>query len=36
MPWQMAIVARVLRVLPNWLYDRLFNDAPRKPRAPIE
>ena len=32
-PWQMAIVARVLRVLPNWLYDRLFNNAPRKPRS---
>ena len=34
-PWQMAIVARVLRVLPNWLYDRLFGDAPRKPRSPL-
>ena len=31
-PWQMAIMARVLRVLPNWLYDRLFSGAPRKPR----
>lgn len=31
-PWQMAIVARMLRVLPNWLYDRLFANAPRKPR----
>lgn len=31
-PWQMAIVARVLHVLPNWLYDRLFAGAPRKPR----
>jgi short-subunit dehydrogenase len=31
-PWQMAIVARVLRILPNWLYDRLFGNAPRKPR----
>lgn len=31
-PWQMAIVARVLRVLPNWLYDRLFAGAPRKLR----
>ena len=33
-PWQMAIVARVLRVLPNWLYDRMFGRAPRKPRRP--
>ena len=31
-PWQMAIVARVLRVLPNALYDRLFARAPRKRR----
>lgn len=31
-PWQMAIVARVLRVMPNWLYDRLSADVPRKPR----
>jgi short-subunit dehydrogenase len=32
-PWQMAIVAKLLRLLPNWLYDRLFARAPRKPRA---
>ncbi|HVF65025.1 MAG TPA: SDR family oxidoreductase [Casimicrobiaceae bacterium] len=31
-PWQMAIVARVLRVLPNWLFDRVFERAGRKPR----
>lgn len=31
-PWQMAIVARVLHVMPNWLYDRLFARALRKPR----
>jgi len=31
-PWQMALIARVLRVLPNWLYDRLSAGAPRKPR----
>ncbi|BCT69057.1 SDR family oxidoreductase [Nitrosospira sp. NRS527] len=31
-PWQMAIVARILRFLPNFLYDRLFANAPRKPR----
>ncbi|MFA5371924.1 MAG: SDR family oxidoreductase [Sideroxydans sp.] len=32
-PWQMALVGRVLKLLPNWLYDRLFANAPRKPRA---
>jgi short-subunit dehydrogenase len=31
-PWQMSIVARVLKILPRKLYDRLFADAPRKPR----
>ncbi len=34
-PWQMAIVARVLRLMPIWLYDRLFARAPRKPRYEI-
>jgi NAD(P)-dependent dehydrogenase (short-subunit alcohol dehydrogenase family) len=32
-PWQMAIVARVLRLLPAALYDALFARAPRKPRS---
>jgi short-subunit dehydrogenase len=31
-PWQMAIVARILKLLPSFLYDRLFANAPRKPR----
>ena len=31
-PWQMAIIARLLHVLPDWLYDELFARAPRKPR----
>jgi short-subunit dehydrogenase len=31
-PWQMAIVGRILGVLPNWLYDRLAARAGRKPR----
>jgi short-subunit dehydrogenase len=33
-PWQMAWVAAVLRLMPNWLYDRLFARAPRKARNP--
>ena len=32
-PWQMGIVAKLLRILPNALYDRLFANAPRKPRG---
>ncbi len=30
-PWQMRGVAWLLRLLPNWLYDRLFANAPHKP-----
>jgi len=32
-PWPMGVVAKLLRMLPNWLYDRLFTNAPRKPRG---
>lgn len=31
-PWQMALVAIVLRLMPDWLFDRLASRAPRKPR----
>ena len=31
-PWQMGVVAKLLRLLPNAAYDRLFAKAPRKPR----
>ena len=32
-PWQMGVVAKLLRLLPNGLYDRLFANAPRKPKV---
>jgi short-subunit dehydrogenase len=32
-PWPMRIVAMLLGCLPRWLYDRVFEKAPRKPRA---
>jgi short-subunit dehydrogenase len=31
-PWQMGIVATILKLLPNFLYDRIFAQALRKPR----
>lgn len=31
-PWQMALVGRLLKLLPNWLYDVLFSRTPHKPR----
>ena len=31
-PWQMALVARLLRVVPNWLFDLALRKAPHKPR----
>lgn len=32
-PWQMGVVSRLMRLIPNGLYDRLARNAPRKPRA---
>jgi membrane protein DedA with SNARE-associated domain len=32
-PWQMGWVARVLRVMPDPLFEALFSRAPHKPRA---
>ena len=32
-PWPMAIVAKLLRLLPNAIYDRLFANAPHKPKV---
>ena len=32
LPWQMAWIGRLLRVLPRPLYDAAFSRAPRKPR----
>jgi len=31
-PWQMAIVSRIMALLPNAVYDLLARNAPRKPR----
>lgn len=31
-PWQMAIVAKLLRLLPNALFDRVLAGRPKKPR----
>ena len=33
LPWQMALLGRLLRVLPRPLYDAVFARAQRKPRA---
>jgi NAD(P)-dependent dehydrogenase (short-subunit alcohol dehydrogenase family) len=34
LPWQMAVAGWLLKRLPRPLYDRLFANAPRKPRSP--
>jgi len=31
-PWQMGVVAKLLRLLPNAVFDKLFAGRPRKPR----
>lgn len=33
-PWQMAVIARLMHVLPRWIYDPLAAKAGRKPRTP--
>jgi len=33
LPWPMAIIGRLLRVMPRPLYDAVFKRAPRKPRV---
>jgi short-subunit dehydrogenase len=33
LPWQMRLTFAFLRRAPNWLFDRLFARAPRKPRS---
>ncbi len=32
-PWQMGLVAKLLRILPNSVFDRVFAARPRKPRS---
>jgi short-subunit dehydrogenase len=32
-PWQMGMVAKLLRLLPNWLFDAVLAGKARKPRA---
>ncbi len=32
-PWQMGVVAKLLRILPNALFDKIFAGRPRKPRS---
>lgn len=31
-PWQMGVVAKLLRLLPNAVFDKVFSGRPRKPR----
>ena len=35
-PWQMGIIAKLLRVLPNAVFDYFARNAPRKPRQTVE
>jgi short-subunit dehydrogenase len=32
-PWQMGVVAKLLRLLPNWAFDRLLAGRKQKPRV---
>jgi short-subunit dehydrogenase len=32
-PWQMGVVTKILRLLPNWAFDKAFGNRPYKPRS---
>ena len=32
-PWQMGVVAQLLRLLPNFVFDQLLSGRPRKHRS---
>ena len=34
-PWQMGLLAKALRLLPNWLFDRVLARMPRKHRGNV-
>ena len=34
-PWQMGLIGLVLNILPRWIFDRVFVNAPRKPRVRV-
>jgi short-subunit dehydrogenase len=34
-PWQMGVVAKLLRLLPNPVFDKAFSGRPRKPRRTV-
>jgi short-subunit dehydrogenase len=34
-PWQMGVLAKVMRLMPNWLWDKLMKNAPHKARIDI-
>ena len=31
-PWQMGVIARIVRLIPSWLWDKLMKNAPHKKR----
>lgn len=31
-PWQMGVIAKIMRLIPPWLWDKLMKNAPRKKR----
>jgi len=31
-PWQMGVLAKILRLAPNWLFDKVTSKRKQKPR----
>lgn len=34
-PWQMGVLAKILRLLPNWLFDKITSKRKQKPRVTV-
>ena len=32
LPWQMGILAKIMRLLPDWLFDKIVSNRKQKPR----
>lgn len=35
-PWQMGIIAKIMRLIPDWAWDKLLKNAPHKKRIAID
>lgn len=32
-PWEMGVLSKILRLIPNWLFDKILASRKQKPRS---